>query len=93
MENAQEPRTVLTEGDEYALLSSADGGLLLLRSKTDKMTAHLLGEDAARFRADLHEVMAQHPDWRADQTLAQLWDQGGYGWLATDDGAHDGDAR
>ena len=28
----------------------------------------------------------QFPDWNPDQMLAQLWDQGGYGWLAAQDG-------
>jgi hypothetical protein len=33
-----------------------------------------------RSKADLYT------DWKPDQTLAQLWDQGGYSWLAAQDG-------
>ena len=44
--------------------------------------AHLRGEDAARFHADYEAIKQQFPAWKPDQTLAQLWDQGGYGWLA-----------
>jgi hypothetical protein len=76
----------LGEGADYALSSTADGSRFLLRCKADQMAAHLQGEDAARFQADYQTIRSQYPDWPADQTLAQLWDQGGYGWLATPDG-------
>ena len=39
-----------------------------------------------RFRADYETIQRQFPDWKPDQTLAQLWDQGGYSWLAAQDG-------
>jgi hypothetical protein len=42
----------------------------------------LRGEDATRFRTDYETVQKQFPGWQSDQTLAQLWDQGGYSWLA-----------
>jgi hypothetical protein len=35
-----------------------------------------------RFKADYDTVMQQMPGSDPDQILAQLWDQGGYSWLA-----------
>jgi hypothetical protein len=46
------------------------------------MIAELRDDDAARFLKDYDELKLQYPDWNADRLLAQLWDQGGYGWLA-----------
>jgi hypothetical protein len=46
------------------------------------MIAELRDDDATRFLQDYDELKTQFPDWNADQLLAQLWDQGGYGWLA-----------
>ena len=77
---------VIAEGTEYELLSSSDGAAFVLRFKTDQLTAHLQGDDAIRFRADYEALKMQYPAWQADQTLAQLWDQGGYSWLAEQDG-------
>ena len=77
---------VIAEGTEYDLLSSGDGAAFVLRFKTDQLTAHLQGDDAIRFRADYEALKMQYPAWQADQTLAQLWDQGGYSWLAEQDG-------
>ena len=71
---------------EFELLALADGASFILRSKADFFTAHLQGEDATRFQADYETIRAQFPDWKPDQTLAQLWDQGGYSWLAAQDG-------
>jgi hypothetical protein len=76
----------LAEGADYALYAAADGSRFLLRYKAEQMTAHLVGEDAARFLADYEAITSQFPDWPVDQTLAQLWDQGGYSWLAVEDG-------
>lgn len=76
------PLTLLDEGSEYELLASQDRAAFLLRFKTDHMAAHIHGDDAARFRADYDAIKLQYPGWTADQTLAQLWDQGGYSWLA-----------
>ena len=77
---------VIADGTEYELLSSGDGAAFVLRFKTDQLTAHLQGDDAIRFRADYEALKMQYPAWQADQTLAQLWDQGGYSWLAEQDG-------
>lgn len=77
---------MIAEGKDYELLASADKACFILRSKADSSTAHLQGEDAARFQADYEAVKRQFPESKPDQTLAQLWDQGGYSWLAVQDG-------
>lgn len=86
MNDGQTPLTLIAEGAEYELLAAADGGTFVLRFKTDDLVANLKGDDAARFRADYDALKAQFPTWQPDQTLAQLWDQGGYSWLAGQDG-------
>lgn len=74
--------SLIAQGSEYELLASEDDAAFILRSKADFFAAHLKGEDAARFRTDYDVIRRQFPDWKPDQTLAQLWDQGGYSWLA-----------
>jgi hypothetical protein len=83
MSDGQASVGLIAEGKDYELLASEDGAAFILRSKTDFSSAHLQGEDAARFRTDYDAIRTQFPDWKPDQTLAQLWDQGGYSWLAT----------
>ena len=78
--------SLIAEGDDYQLSATTDRASFILRSKADSCTAHLQGEDAARFQADYQAIQLQYPDWKPDQTLAQLWDQGGYSWLAAQDG-------
>lgn len=78
--------SLISEGEEYELLASGDGASFVLRLKADHLAAHLRGEDAVRFRADYDAIREQHPAWKPDQTLAQLWDQGGYSWLAAQEG-------
>jgi hypothetical protein len=75
----------IEEGAEYVLSSSKDKGSFLFRYKPDGLTAKLLGDDASRFRQDYQDIKARYPNWSADQVLAQLWDQGGYSWLAEQD--------
>ena len=82
-ENQAAPLTMISQGSEYELLASEDAATFVFRCKTDHLAARLAGDDAARFRADYEATMLQFPDWKPDQTLAQLWDQGGYSWLAT----------
>jgi hypothetical protein len=77
----QIPVGLISAGEKYDL-RAAEHGAFILRSKADFFTAHLQGEDAARFLADYEAIRMQFPAWTPDQTLAQLWDQGGYGWLA-----------
>lgn len=72
----------LETGDEFVLSAAPDRTSFILHNKADGMTAKLREDDAARFRQDYDELKAQYPDWNADKLLAQLWDQGGYGWLA-----------
>jgi len=86
MSENQASVSLIAEGKEYELLGTADQASFILRSKADFYTAHLQGEDAARFRADYQAIQLQYPNWKPDQTLAQLWDQGGYSWLAAQDG-------
>ncbi len=86
MSDQQAPLTVVAEGAEYALLASEDETAFALRCKTDRLVAHLHGEDATRFRTDYAAIRLQFPTWKPDQMLAQLWDQGGYSWLAGQDG-------
>ncbi len=83
---SESPLTLVAEGAEYALLASGDGAAFLLRFKADQLAAHLQGDDAARFRADYEAIKQQFPAWNPDRMLAQLWDQGGYSWLAAHDG-------
>jgi len=86
MSENQASVSLIAEGRDYELLASEDKACFILRSKADFFTAHLQGEDATRFQADYEAVQRQFPDWKPDQTLAQLWDQGGYSWLAAQDG-------
>lgn len=86
MNEIQAPVSMIAEGEDYELLGPRDQASFILRSKADFYTAHLKDEDAARFAADYRAIKLQYPDWNPDQTLAQLWDQGGYSWLATQDG-------
>jgi hypothetical protein len=86
MSESQPPITLVAEGAEYALLASDDATTFVLRFKTDGMAAQMAGEDATRFQADYDTIKQQHPTWQPDQLLAQLWDQGGYSWLAAQEG-------
>lgn len=86
MSQNQVPVNLIAEGRDYELLGTADQASFILRSKADFYAAHLQGEDAARFHADYQAIQLQYPNWKPDQTLAQLWDQGGYCWLAAQDG-------
>jgi hypothetical protein len=76
----------LEAGEEYALKAAPDRTCFFLHNKADGMIAELHGDDAVRFRQDYEELKIQFPDWNADKLLAQLWDQGGYGWLAQQEG-------
>ncbi|WP_292533451.1 hypothetical protein [Methylocystis sp.] len=72
----------LETGAEYTLSAAPDRTRFTLHNKADGMIAELRDDDAARFLQDYDELKLQYPDWNADRLLAQLWDQGGYGWLA-----------
>lgn len=79
-------QTVLAEGKDYRLVSDDAGLALVLESKAEGKAARLAGDEAARLRADYQGVIDHFPDWSPDQRLAQLWDQGGYSWLAAEEG-------
>ena len=83
---SEQQASMIEEGQDFELLSCDDGASFVLRSKADTSVAHLRGDDAARFRADYDAIRLQYPTWKPDQTLAQLWDQGGYSWLAAQEG-------
>jgi hypothetical protein len=76
--------TMMAEGSEYELLCSEDAATYILRFKSEGQTAHMQGDDAIRFKADYETVTQQMPGSGPDQILAQLWDQGGYSWLAAE---------
>lgn len=82
MSQSAQEYSPLEDGAEYALSIAQDQASFILRNKADGMTANLTGDDASRFRQDYDELKGHYPEWKADQLLAQLWDQGGYGWLA-----------
>ena len=86
MSEQQSALTLVAEGPEYALHAARDGTAFVLHFKSENLTANLKGDDAQRFRADYEAIKSQYPTWEPDQTLAQLWDQGGYSWLAAQDG-------
>ncbi len=77
---------LVSDGRDYALHAAPDGARFILRFKGEQMAADIVGEDAERFRKDLDEVRLQFPGADPDRVLAQLWDQGGYSWLAVEDG-------
>ncbi|HTO61538.1 MAG TPA: hypothetical protein VMM15_09800 [Bradyrhizobium sp.] len=79
------PLSMLSQGDKFELLASTDRRCYVLRSRSDYFIAQLQGEEAMRFEADYETVRQQFPDWAPDQTLAQLWDKGGYSWSAAQD--------
>ena len=85
MTDEPDAMTVLADGSDYILLSSPDGLTYVLRCKPESLSARLNGDDANRLKVDYQTVLEQFPNWGADQTLAQLWDQGGYSWLAAEE--------
>ena len=83
---ATDDLTLLGDGAEFTLHGAGDQTHFVLRFKSDGLVADISGEDAERFRGDYETVRSQYPDWSLDQVLAQLWDQGGYSWLASPEG-------
>jgi hypothetical protein len=71
------------EGDEeYELRSNDDATIYTLRFKTENQIVTLQGEDLDAFLKEYNLHKVQYPQYSADQRLAQIWDQGGYSWLA-----------
>ncbi|HYE37204.1 hypothetical protein [Methylocaldum sp.] len=85
MPELQEPVIVVAEGAQFALLSCGNGAAYVLRSKEDQASAYFEGDDVAAFLTEYDAVKAQYPSYNTDQMLAQLWDQGGYSWMAIPD--------
>ncbi|PPD03701.1 MAG: hypothetical protein CTY29_08595 [Methylobacter sp.] len=76
---------LIAEGAEFELSANDSGTEYLLRNKEDAKTAHLEGDDAEAFSQEYSTIKTQFPDYSVDQMLAQLWDQGGYSWMAVGD--------
>ena len=80
-----EPIDMIAEGELFSLISCGGGRIYVLRSKEDQTSTFVQGEDVAAFVAEYENARAAYPDYSTDQTLAQLWDQGGYSWMAVPD--------
>lgn len=86
MTDTQESMAIIAEGSQFALSSTPGGANCVLRSKEDNTAAHLQDEDARALLRDYASIQAQYPAYTTDQSLVQLWDQGGYSWMAVPDG-------
>jgi len=82
MSQSQAAAGLVVNGRQFQLFSGDDGASFILLSKVDFYTAHLQGDDAARFQTDYEAIRSCHPTWMPDQALAQLWGEGGYSWHA-----------
>ncbi|WP_240342619.1 hypothetical protein [Methylococcus sp. EFPC2] len=87
MSEIQEPVELIAEGEVYALRSCGNGVTYILSSKEENSSAHVEGDDVAGFLEAYEATKSQYPDYDTDQVLAQLWDQGGYSWMAVPDEA------
>lgn len=76
---------VIADGNNYKLLANKEGTIYLLKSREDASTVQVEGHDMTTFLSDYEAVKAQYPNYDTDQILAQLWDQGGYSWMAVPD--------
>lgn len=84
MPDKQEPTVFVEGGDEYELFASEDKASYLLRFKTEGLTVRLEGGQLAAFLKEYDTVKKAYPAYGPDQRLAQIWDQGGYSWLAAE---------
>lgn len=82
MTDKQAPTTFVEGGDEYELFANDDKTAYLLRFKTEGLTVPLEGEQLDAFLKEFETVKKAYPAFGPDQRLAQIWDQGGYSWLA-----------
>lgn len=85
MPDVKDTQQLIAEGNQFALYSLDGGAICTLRCKEESTTARIEGEEVAAFLAEYENVKAQYPGYDNDQVLAQLWDQGGYSWMATPD--------
>ena len=84
-ENIQTQLKLIAEGEEFELSVNDSSTEYLLRNKEETSTAHLEGDDAEAFSQEYKTIKTQFPDYSIDKMLAQLWDQGGYSWMAVGD--------
>lgn len=92
MTNSPEPTVFVEGGEEYELFSNEDKSAYLLRYKTEAQSVPLAGEQLAAFLQEFETVKKAYPNFTPDQRLAQIWDQGGYSWLAMEAAGGDGEA-
>ena len=85
MRELPEPIVVVAEGEHYTLLSCGNGATWVLRSRDDRASACIDNGDVDAFVKEYASIKQQYPDYTDNQILAQLWDQGGYNWLAVPD--------
>lgn len=82
MAEAEELSTFVEGGEDYELRANEDQTAYSLRFKTEDLIVFLEGEALEAFLAEHKLIKLQYPHYSADQRLAQIWDQGGYSWLA-----------
>lgn len=82
MADREDPSTLVEGGDEYELRTNDDRTAYTLHFKTEDQIVRLEGEALEAFLREYDLVKVQYPQYGADQRLAQIWDQGGYSWLA-----------
>lgn len=85
MPELQESSDIIADGIQYALLSNDNGKSYLLRYKEERQSCLIEGDEASSFIQEYESVKTQYPGYDTDQILAQLWDQGGYSWMAVSD--------
>jgi hypothetical protein len=90
MTDMQEPTIFVEGGDEYDLFSNEDKTAYRLVFKTEGLTVPLEGEQLEAFHKEYDIVKKAYPQYGPDQRLAQIWDQGGYSWLAAEAAGEDG---
>ncbi len=85
MPETQDSVVVIAEGAQFALRSFDKGAAYVLSCKEENASAHVEGDEIAGFLQEYESIKVQYPGYDADQALAQLWDQGGYSWMAVPD--------
>jgi hypothetical protein len=90
MSEAEELSTFVEGGDEYELRANEERSTYTLRYKTEDQIVTLEGEALEAFLKEYDLIKVQYPQYGADQRLAQIWDQGGYSWLAAGQAEEEG---
>jgi hypothetical protein len=90
MAETDELSTFVEGGDEYELRSNDDRSHYTLRFKTEDLIVSLEGDALQEFLKEYDLIKIQYPKYGADQRLAQIWDQGGYSWLAAEQQGDEG---